>query len=55
MRVPTPTNYHRRDFGSYATEFLEKGTQLAVAVKSGVQLAETILPYVRPLILAAAL
>ena len=55
MRVPTPTNYHRRDFGSYSTEFLENGTQLAVAVKSGVQLAETILPYVRPLILAAAL
>ena len=55
MRVPTPTNYHRRDFGSYATEFLEKGTQLAVAVKSGVQLAETILPYIRPLVLAAAL
>ena len=55
MRVPTPTNYHRRDFDSYATDFLEKGTQLAVAVKSGVQLAETILPYIRPLVLAAAL
>ena len=33
MRVPAPTNYNRRDFGSYATEFLEEGTQLAVAVK----------------------
>ena len=55
MRVPTPTNYHRRDFGSYATEFLEKGTKLATAIKSGVELAEVILPYVRPLVLAAAL
>jgi len=55
MRVSKPTNYHRRDFGSYGAEFLEKGTQLAVAVKSGVELAQTILPYVRPLVLAAAL
>ena len=55
MRVPAPTNYNTRDFGSYATEFLEKGTQLAVAVKSGVQLAETVLPYIRPSVLAAAL
>ena len=56
MRVPAPTNYHRRDFGSYATEFLEKGTQLATAIKSGVELAEVIFPYVRgPLVLAAAL
>ena len=55
MRVSAPTNYHRRDFGSYATEFLEKGTQLATAIKSGVELAEVVLPYVRPLVLAAAL
>jgi hypothetical protein len=54
MRVPEPTNLHRRDVGSYATEFLQKGTQIAVAVKSGVELAQTILPYIRPLILAAA-
>ena len=55
MHVPAPTNYNRRDFGSYATEFLEKGAKLAVAVKSGVQLAETVLPYIRPLVFAAAL
>ena len=55
MRVSAPTNYHRRDFGSYATEFLEKGNKLATAIKSGVELAEVVLPYVRPLVLAAAL
>ena len=62
MRVPRPTNYNRRQFGSYFTEFLEKGTQIVGAVKAGVEIgragaeiASTVLPYIRPLVLAAAL
>ena len=62
MRVPRPTNDHRRQFGSYFVEFLEKGTQIVGAVKAGVEigragieLAEAVMPYVRPLVLAAAL
>ena len=52
----------RRPVGSYWTEFLEKGPQLAGAVKAGIDLAnigvslgEAALPYIRPLVLAAAL
>jgi len=41
----------RRSAASYATEWLETGTKAAVAIKSGVQLAEVILPYLTPLIL----
>ena len=63
MRVSRPTNNHRREFGSYATQFLEKGTQIVGAVKAGVEigragveLAEAAMPYIRgPLVLAAAL
>ena len=62
MRVSSPTNYNRREFGSYFTEFLEKGPQIVGAVKAGIEigrvgvnLAETALPYIRPLVLAAAL
>ena len=62
MRVPRPSNDHRREFGSYFTEFLEKGTQIAGAVKAGVEIGRTgveiarvVMPYVRPLVLAAAL
>ena len=62
MRVSRPTNNHRREFGSYATEFLEKGAQIATAIKSGVEIGRTgvemarvVLPYIRPLVLAAAL
>ena len=53
MRIPAPEPYRYRSASSYTTEFLQKGTQLAVAVRSGVQLAETVLPYLRPLLLAA--
>ena len=52
----------RRPVGSYWTEFLEKGPQIAGAVKAGIDLAkigvslgEAALPYIRPLVLAAAL
>ena len=52
----------RRPVSSYWTEFLEKGPQMVGAVKAGVDLAkigvklgEAVLPYVRPLVLAAAL
>ena len=41
-----------RSASSYATEFLEKGPEFAVAMKSSIELAQTILPYVEPLILA---
>ena len=47
-------SYRHRSASSYASEFLQKGTEVAVAIKSGVQLAESVLPYLRPLILAAA-
>ena len=62
MRVPRPTNDPRREFGSYFTEFMEKGAQIAGAVKAGVEIGRTgveigraVLPYIRPLVLAAAL
>ena len=62
MRLSHPTNNRRREFGSYWTEFLEKGPQIVGAVKAGIEigrvgvsLAESVLPYVRPLVLAAAL
>jgi hypothetical protein len=42
----------RRTFASYTQEFLETGAKAAVAVKSGIELAETILPYLTPLVLA---
>ena len=52
----------RREVGSYWTDFLEKGPQLVGAVKAGIDLAqigvrlgEAALPYIRPLVLAAAL
>ena len=52
----------RRPVSSYWTEFLEKSPQIIGAVKAGVDLAkvgvelgEAVLPYVRPLVLAAAL
>ena len=52
----------RRPVSSYWTEFLEKGPQIAGAVKAGVDLAkigvnlgEVVLPYILPLVLAAAL
>jgi len=52
----------RREVGSYWTEFLEKGPQIAGAVKAGIEMAqigvrvgEAALPYIRPLVLAAAL
>ena len=52
----------RREVGSYWTEFLEKGPQIAGAVKAGIDMAkigvrlgEAALPYIRPLVLAAAL
>ena len=54
MRVPAPEPYRYRSASSYASEFLQKGTELAVAVRSSVQLAETVLPYLRPLLQAAA-
>ena len=53
MRVPAPEPYRYRSASSYTIEFLQKGAELAVAVRSGVQLAETVLPYLRPLLLAA--
>ena len=40
---------------SYATVFLETGTKVAVAAKSGIELAQTVLPYIEPLLLTAAL
>ena len=62
MRLPNPTDNRRSQFGSYWTEFLEKGPQVIGAVKAGIEigrvgvsLAETALPYIRPLVLAAAL
>jgi len=52
----------RRPVGSSWTEFLEKGPQIAGAIKAGIDLAkigvslgEAALPYIRPLVLAAAL
>ena len=52
----------RRQVGSYWTEFLEKGPQIVGAVKAGIDMAkigvslgEAALPYIRPLVLAAAL
>ena len=54
MRIAHPEPYRYRFASSYASDFLQKGTEVAVAVKSGVELAERILPYLRPLILAAA-
>ena len=53
MRIAPPEPYRQRSASSYTSEFLQKGTEVAVAIKSGVQLAETVLPYLRPLILAA--
>ena len=62
MRLQTNSDYRGRPFGSYWTEFLEKGPQIARAVKAGIDMArvgvslgETVLPYIRPLVLAAAL
>jgi len=52
MRVRAPPAKPSRSVSSCATEFLEKGTKFAVAMKSGIDLAQTILPYVKPLILA---
>ena len=52
----------RRPVSSYWTEFLEKGPQIVGAVKAGIDMAkigvslgEAALPYIRPLVLAAAL
>ena len=52
----------RREVSSYWTEFLEKGPQIVGAVKAGIDMAkigvrigEAALPYIRPLVLAAAL
>ena len=52
----------RRPISSYWTEFLEKGPQIVGAVKAGIDMAkigvslgEAALPYIRPLVLAAAL
>ena len=53
MRVPPPEPYRHRSASSYTSEFLQKGAEVAVAIRSGVQLAETVLPYLRPLLLAA--
>ena len=55
MRVKALPAKPRRNVASYATEFLETGTKVAVAVKSGIELAQTILPYIEPLLLTAAL
>jgi len=62
MRLSNPTNNRRGEFGSYWTEFLEKGPQIVGAVKAGIEigrvgvsLGEAVLPYIRPLVLAAAL
>ena len=62
MRLPSPTDNRRSQFGSYWTEFLEKGHQIVGAVKAGIDIArigvslgKSALPYIRPLVLAAAL
>ena len=62
MRLQSPPDNRRGQFSSYWTEFLEKGPQIAGAVKAGIDMArigvslgETVLPYIRPLVLAAAL
>ena len=62
MRLPSPTDNRRSQFGSCWTEFLEKGPQIVGAVKAGIDIArigvslgESALPYIRPLVLAAAL
>ena len=47
-----PEDTKPNKYASYAKEFLETGTAVAGAVKTGIQLAETIMPYLTPLILA---
>jgi len=41
----------KRSVAAHASEWLETGAKAAAAIKTGVQLAEVILPYLTPLIL----
>ena len=41
----------KRSVAAQASEWLETGAKAAAAIKTGVQLAEVVLPYLTPLIL----
>ena len=50
-----PEPHRHRPARSHFSEILDKGSEIVGAVTAGVKLAEVVLPYLRPLVLAAAL
>ena len=55
MRVPAEPPQPRHGFVQRLPEYLQIATQVVGAVQAGVEAGQAIMPYLRPLALAAAL
>ena len=55
MRVPADIPEPRHGFTQRLPEYLQLATQVAGAVQAGVKAGQAVMPYRRPLALAAAL
>ena len=55
MRVSAEPPQSRRGVAQRIPEYLQTASQVIGAVQAGVKLGQTVLPYLRPLVLAAAL
>ena len=48
-----PAEYRHRPASSNFSEYLQRGTQVMGAIQAGVKLGQVVLPYLRPLVIAA--
>ena len=55
MRVSAEPTQSRHGLAQRIPEYLQTPSQVIGAVQAGVKMGQTILPYLRPLVLAAAL